>query len=381
MSAQKKEESTDCLDDNSKSNKKNDIYRMQTVSRDLPNRSNSDTPASNMNGSSINGMTDNTGKIPDIVLSSPLPLDSNNDNSNGNNGGKLDVKTNFPPAVMKTNINGESDVVDPILTAALSPEQIEAAITATANNPNLVSTFNKSGVNFLPKNRSPDKNSIVSPEEAHKQAQLFAMYMAGFKAATQAREQLNLRKNFTAAQTQSQGQIPQAANPAPVVPPTLNMPPSISHPSPPQAQAQKSIENVVNKKNTKPSRPVRAAALNRTRITRADSISSISSQQTSATVSPLIAPVNTRPRSGSTANEKSSSGGNSLPNPFPKKLMDMLSKEDSSVVCWLPRGDAFLVRNAEKFISDVLPRYFRHTKVNLFIYSPISCFLKFLLYL
>jgi len=46
--------------------------------------------------------------------------------------------------------------------------------------------------------------------------------------------------------------------------------------------------------------------------------------------------------------------------------MDMLGNEDPEVVGFLPRGDSFVVREADTFVKVVLPKYFRHTKLTSF---------------
>jgi hypothetical protein len=57
--------------------------------------------------------------------------------------------------------------------------------------------------------------------------------------------------------------------------------------------------------------------------------------------------------------------------PFPEKLHEMLNamdqdRESRQVVSWLPHGRAFLVHRPKEFTHDVMPRFFRQTKLTSF---------------
>lgn len=49
-----------------------------------------------------------------------------------------------------------------------------------------------------------------------------------------------------------------------------------------------------------------------------------------------------------------------------RKLYDLIADEPDYLVEWLPHGNSFVVQDQELFCSQVLPKYFRHTKLTSF---------------
>jgi hypothetical protein len=60
------------------------------------------------------------------------------------------------------------------------------------------------------------------------------------------------------------------------------------------------------------------------------------------------------------------SGYGGPPLTFPRKIMDMLRTEDPNVVGWVPSGTSFVIRDADTFVQQILPKYFRHGRMTSF---------------
>uniref|UniRef100_A0A7R9WW92 HSF-type DNA-binding domain-containing protein n=1 Tax=Craspedostauros australis TaxID=1486917 RepID=A0A7R9WW92_9STRA len=62
---------------------------------------------------------------------------------------------------------------------------------------------------------------------------------------------------------------------------------------------------------------------------------------------------------------KPSRGG--VHTPFPQMLHKVLEDADANghtdIISWQPHGRAFLIRDSDRFVSDVLPLYFKHSKI------------------